>query len=41
VRHQPFGTIFVTSGASCRGQVQHLTPIKSQHLAELLAGALV
>ncbi|MFO1487546.1 MAG: FAD-linked oxidase C-terminal domain-containing protein [Verrucomicrobiota bacterium] len=41
VQQQPFGTIFVTSGASCRHQVQHLTPIRSQHLAELLAEALV
>ena len=41
VRNQPFGTIFVTSGASCRHQVQHLTPIRSQHIAELLADALV
>ncbi len=41
VENQPFGTIFVTSGASCRHQVQHLTPIRSQHIAELLADALV
>ena len=40
VENQPFGTIFVTSGASCRHQVQHLTPIRSQHIAELLADAL-
>jgi len=40
VRNQPFGTIFVTSGASCRHQVQHLTPIRSKHIAELLAEAL-
>jgi FAD/FMN-containing dehydrogenase/Fe-S oxidoreductase len=40
VRQQPFGTIFVTSGASCRHQVQHLTLIRSRHIAELLAEAL-
>jgi Fe-S oxidoreductase len=40
IRNQPFGTIFVTSGASCRSQVLHLTPIKSRHIAELLADAL-
>ncbi|HYG23302.1 MAG TPA: FAD-linked oxidase C-terminal domain-containing protein [Verrucomicrobiae bacterium] len=40
IKGQPFGTIFVTSGASCRHQVLHLTPIKSKHMAELLADAL-
>ena len=40
LKAQPFGTIFVTSGASCRQQVLHLTPIKSKHVAELLAEAL-
>jgi FAD/FMN-containing dehydrogenase/Fe-S oxidoreductase len=40
VRNQPYGTTFVTSGASCRRQVSHLTPIKSRHLAEVLAEAL-
>ena len=40
VRNQPYGTIFVTSGASCRHQVQHLTPVRSQHITELLAEAL-
>jgi Fe-S oxidoreductase len=41
VKHQPFGTTFVTSGASCRSQVSHLAPVKSRHLAEVLADALV
>lgn len=41
VRHQPFGTTFVTSGASCRNQISHLAPIKSRHLAEVLADALL
>jgi FAD/FMN-containing dehydrogenase/Fe-S oxidoreductase len=41
VKHQPFGTTFVTSGASCRSQVMHLAPVKSRHLAEVLADALL
>ena len=41
VRHQPFGTTFVTSGASCRTQIAHLATVKSRHLAEVLADALV
>lgn len=40
IKAQPFGTIFVTSGTSCRHQVLHLTPIKSRHMAEVLADAL-
>jgi len=41
VKHQPFGTTFVTSGASCRSQVTHLATVKSRHVAELLADALL
>jgi FAD/FMN-containing dehydrogenase/Fe-S oxidoreductase len=41
VKHQPFGTTFVTSGASCRSQISHLAPVKSRHVAEVLADALV
>jgi Fe-S oxidoreductase len=41
VRSQPYGTIFVTAGTSCRSQVLHLTPIRSRHMAELLADALI
>ncbi len=41
VRDQPFGTIFVTSGTSCRHQVLHLAPIRSRHLAEVMADALI
>jgi len=41
VKHQPFGTIFVTSGASCRTQISHLAPVKSRHLAEVLSDALL
>jgi FAD/FMN-containing dehydrogenase/Fe-S oxidoreductase len=40
IKAQPFGTIFVTSGTSCRSQVLHLTPIKTKHMAELLAEAM-
>jgi Fe-S oxidoreductase len=41
VKHQPFGTTFVTSGASCRSQVSHLATVKTRHLAEVLADALI
>lgn len=41
VRHQPFGTTFVTSGASCRSQVSHLASVKSRHMAEVLAEAML
>ncbi len=41
VKHQPFGTIFVASGASCRAQISHLAPVKSRHLAEVLSDALL
>jgi FAD/FMN-containing dehydrogenase/Fe-S oxidoreductase len=41
VRHQPYGTTFVTSGASCRNQVTHLATVKTRHLAEVLADALM
>ncbi len=40
LREQPDGTIVVASGASCRHQIQHLTPVHPKHLAELLAEAL-
>ena len=41
VKHQPFGTTLVTSGASCRSQVSHLATVKSRHVAEVLADALL
>jgi Fe-S oxidoreductase len=41
VKHQPFGATFVTSGASCRAQVAHLAPIKSRHIAEVFADAII
>jgi FAD/FMN-containing dehydrogenase/Fe-S oxidoreductase len=41
IKSQPYGTIVVASGTSCRQQIQHLTPIKLRHMAEVLADALV
>jgi Fe-S oxidoreductase len=41
VRGQPFGTMVVASGTSCRHQIDHLAPIRARHMAELLADALV
>jgi FAD/FMN-containing dehydrogenase/Fe-S oxidoreductase len=40
VRGQPFGTIVVASGTSCRHQIEHLAPVRPRHMAELLADAL-
>ena len=40
VRNQPFGTIVVASGASCRQQIAHLAPVCPKHIAEVLADAL-
>jgi Fe-S oxidoreductase len=40
VRVQPFGTVVIASGASCRQQIEHLAPIKPRHMAEVLADAL-
>jgi Fe-S oxidoreductase len=40
VRGQPFGTVVVASGTSCRWQIQHLAPIRVRHMAEVLADAL-
>jgi Fe-S oxidoreductase len=41
IRSQPFGNIVVASGTSCRHQIQHLAPVRTQHMAEVLAEALV
>ena len=41
VRSQPFGTVVVASGTSCRHQIEHLAPVRPRHMAELLAEALV
>jgi Fe-S oxidoreductase len=38
---QPFGTVVVASGTSCRHQIEHLAPVRPRHMAELLAEALV
>jgi Fe-S oxidoreductase len=37
---QPDGTVVVASGTSCRHQIEHLTPARPKHMAELLADAL-
>jgi FAD/FMN-containing dehydrogenase/Fe-S oxidoreductase len=41
VRSQPYGTVIVASGTSCRHQIEHLAPVRPRHMAELLADALV
>jgi Fe-S oxidoreductase len=40
-RNQPFGTIFVASGNSCRQQIKHLALVRVQHMAEVIADALI
>ncbi|MGA2555033.1 MAG: FAD-linked oxidase C-terminal domain-containing protein [Verrucomicrobiota bacterium] len=40
IQNQPSGAIIVASGASCRHQIQHLTPARPLHMAELLAASL-
>jgi Fe-S oxidoreductase len=40
VRRQPFGTLVIASGASCRQQIEHLAPVKPRHMAEVLADAI-
>ncbi len=37
---QPPGATIVASGTSCRHQIEHLTPVRPKHMAELLAEAL-
>jgi len=37
---QPPGAIIVASGTSCRQQIEHLTPARPKHMAELLAASL-
>lgn len=41
VRSQPYGTAIVASGASCRHQLEHLTPLHPRHMAEVLAEAIM
>jgi Fe-S oxidoreductase len=40
VSSQPFGTLVVASGTSCRHQIAHLAPVRARHMAEVLADAL-
>jgi len=40
IRGLPFGTIVIASGTSCRHQIEHLTPVKPKHMAEVLAEVL-
>jgi FAD/FMN-containing dehydrogenase/Fe-S oxidoreductase len=41
IKQQPYGTIVVASGTSCRHQIQHLAPNRTQHMACVLADALM
>ena len=41
IKRQPFGSNIVVSGTSCRHQVQHLATVRTLHMAEVLAEALV
>jgi Fe-S oxidoreductase len=41
IKSQPFGTVVVASGTSCRHQIQHLALNRIQHMAVLLADALI
>jgi Fe-S oxidoreductase len=38
---QPDDAIVIASGTSCRHQIEHLTPSRPKHMAELLANALI
>jgi FAD/FMN-containing dehydrogenase/Fe-S oxidoreductase len=40
IKSQPYGTIVVASGTSCRHQIRHLALNRTQHMAVLLADAL-
>jgi Fe-S oxidoreductase len=40
IKAQPSDSIVIASGTSCRHQIEHLTPIRPKHMAELLAEAL-
>jgi Fe-S oxidoreductase len=41
IKSQPYGTIVVASGTSCRQQVRHLAHNRTEHMARILADALV
>jgi Fe-S oxidoreductase len=40
VKARAAGTVIVASGTSCRHQLEHLTPVRPKHMAELLADAI-
>ncbi len=40
IKRQPYGTTTVVSGTSCRHQVKHLIPVRTRHMAEVIAEAL-
>ena len=40
IKSQPYGSVVVASGTSCRHQIQHLAPHRPQHMACILAEAL-
>ena len=40
IQKQPYGTIVIASGTSCRHQIQQLSTYRTQHLACILAEAL-
>jgi len=40
INAQPENAVIVASGTSCRHQIEHLTPFRARHMAELLADAL-
>ncbi|MDE3067077.1 MAG: FAD-binding protein [Verrucomicrobiota bacterium] len=40
IKNQPYGTVVVASGASCRQQIAHMATVKLRHMAEVLAEAL-
>ena len=40
IKSQPFGNTVVASGTSCRHQIEHLSVVRTRHMAEVLADAL-
>ena len=40
IKNQSHSAMLVASGTSCRHQIEHLTPAKPKHMAEILAEAL-
>jgi Fe-S oxidoreductase len=40
LKEQPFGTVVIASGTSCRQQIASLAPVRPRHMAEVLAAAL-